>query len=286
MKHSTTFKLLLAILIAGMSPVMAQVGIGTNTPNGVLEINSSNSGVVYPTASLTDVYVETITNPNAANIVAGTCVFNTNTTDAGIDSVYPGIYIWTGSKWIPQFNKKDSVLFEQDTDVRTGSNDMNNGVLGNQTIPFNSNTITPKFNGPYRVHLTFHYGGGMPDAPTSPQFGNFVVQEGQFSFTFNGTTTVFDMKSFSGINDDRLFKGGSGASTIIYTNSFNQGDYILEESLTRGVPYTFSLTFNQANANGFEGNGDISNIPVGDGRGYLTINDAIKCLVEISYVGD
>ncbi len=85
---------------------MAQVGINTTTPRGALDINTTNTGFVYPVVSLASTTTETVTNPNAANIIAGTTVYNNVSTNAGEDSVYPGVYVWDGSKWIPQFNKR------------------------------------------------------------------------------------------------------------------------------------------------------------------------------------
>ena len=39
------------------------------------------------------------------------------------------------------------------------------------------------------------------------------------------------------------------------------------------------------NSDGFEGNGDISVIPAGDGRGYIITNGMVKCTVEFKYLG-
>ncbi|HIB49277.1 MAG TPA: hypothetical protein EYN07_03620 [Flavobacteriaceae bacterium] len=264
-----------------------QVGINNATPEGLLDLgNNSTMGVIYPVTSLTDVTIETLSNPNGGTLAAGTCVYNTNTAGSGEDSVYPGIYIWTGSKWIPQFNKKDSEVFTQDSDLRTGSDDILNPVLGDQALSFDSSSFTPKFSGPYRVALTLHYGAGTTNEPSGDQHVNYAAGSGDFDFTFNGTTSTYKMKSYSGLNDDKLFKGGSGATMIEYNNSIKQSTYIIEETLTRNVPYSFTLTFNQDDLEGFEGDGDISVIPAGDGRGYIVSIGDFNCTVEITYVGE
>ena len=61
---------------------------------------------------------------------------------------------------------------------------------------------------------------------------------------------------------------------------------MIEETLTRGTNYPFSLTFNQAIADGFEGDGDISVSPAGDGRGYIIMHDELKCSIEFNFAGE
>lgn len=280
-KNTFNYIVLLICLFLGVTISTAQVGIGSSSPEGILDITSSNMGVVFPVVALVNANTETVVNPNGPNLVAGTTVYNTTLLDDGIDSLYPGVFFWNGTKWESQREKKDNKLFLQDTDVRTGSDDILNPVLGKQTIPFDSNTFTPIYTGKYAVHLVVHFGGGNVNLPSSPQFVNFAKQGGEFEFIFNGNTYTIDLSTFSVLNNDSLFNGGSLYAS---TNLSNQvaTDYV--ETLTAGTPYTFSLTFNQAIAPGFEGDGDISIIPAGDGRGYVTINDQIKCSLEINYI--
>lgn len=256
-----------------------QVGIQSTSPKGALDIGSTTTGLVYPTVALSDIYTETIINPNATNLITGTFVYNTTTSGTGDGSVYPGIYFWNGTKWVPQFSKKDNKLFLQNANLRTQSD----ASGGDETISFNSNSFTPKYNGKYRVLLTVHYGGGDVDNPSSPQFVNFVSEEGVFLFSFNSNTTSFKIKSYSGKNNDRLFKGGIGGAQKVYSNQYNQASYVIEETLVANTPYTFSLTFNQDTAPGFndDGNGSSSN-----GRGYIFLNDNLKCTVELNYIGE
>lgn len=288
----TKYFYIIFILFLGYIPLCtvvsnAQVGVNNSSPEGLLDLGNNNTlGVIYPVASLTDVTVETLVNPSGGTLAAGTCVYNTNTAGSGEDSVFPGIYIWTGTKWIPQFNKKDSKIFTQDADLRTGSSDILNPILGNQAISFDETSFTPKFSGAYKVILTLHYGAGTSNEPSGDQHVNYAAGSGDFDFTFNGTTTTFKMKSYSGLNDDKLFKGGSGASMIEYTNTINQSVYIIEELLTRNVTYSFAMSFNQDDLDGFEADGDFSVIPSGDGRGYIVSVGDFSCTVEITYVGE
>ncbi|MFK5983200.1 MAG: hypothetical protein QM499_09820 [Flavobacteriaceae bacterium] len=257
-----------------------QIGINTTSPKGALDIGSSTMGVVLPVVSLPDPYTETIVNPNGGSIIAGTTVYNNNSTINGADSMYPGIYFWNGSKWISQRERKDNKLFTQNTDLRPESS------TGKQNISFDNNTFTPIFTGQYKITLTVHFGGGTSNIPSGSQHVNFVKQEGQFEFIFDGSTYLFSLSSYSGSNDDKLFKGGSGSSIINYTNSINQTSYNYEKTLSAGTPYSFTLTFDQADAVGFEGDGNIIVLPLENGSGYITINDSLKCSVEINYTGE
>ncbi|MBL4662616.1 MAG: hypothetical protein JKY22_03450 [Flavobacteriaceae bacterium] len=260
---------------------LAQVGIGQNSPKGALDISSSTMGVIFPVVALVDASTETVVNPNGPNIVAGTTVYNTTTTSAGADSLYPGIFFWTGSKWQSQRERKDNKLFLQDTSVRTGSDDSTYGTSGDQSINFDSNSFTPIYTGKYAVHLVVHYGAGSVNTPSGAQFVNMAKEEGVFEFTFNGSTYAFDLSAFSSYNNDTGFNGGSAR---ISTNLFNQVAEDFEETLNAGTNYPFTLTFNQATAPGFEADGDEIVAPPEDGRGYITINNSIKCSIEINYV--
>lgn len=253
----------------------SQVGIQSDFPQGVLDISSTNSGVIYPTVSLVDINTETINNPNASNIVAGTIVFNTTFSGTGDGTVYPGLYFWDGLQWIPQFDKKDNKLCIQDSSRRVRS------TAGDQAVSLDITSFTPKFTGKYRIVVTAHYGAGEVNSPLSPQFTNFISEEGLFKFYINGNTTSFTIKAFSGKNNDRLFKGGASSPQKDYVDQFNQTSYTIEDSLIAETPYSFSLTFNQEDAPGFISNGDS-----GNGRGYISISNNLKCTVEFNYAGN
>lgn len=277
---------LLFCLTFTYSAMIAQVGVNINSPKGALDVNSGTMGMVFPVVALVNATTETVVNPNGGGIVAGTTVYNTTTLDDGPDSLYPGVFTWklhppSTYKWTSLREKKDNALFLQDTDVRTGSDDVLNPVLGKQTIPFDDNTFTPIYTGRYALHLVVQYGAGNLDdsAMSGTQFVNFAKQAGEFEFIFNGTTHTIDLSSFSTYNNDSQFNGGS---LRLSTNIFNQIGIDFVEVLTSGTPYPFSLTFNQEDAQGFEGDGDISGGD--DGRGYVTMSNNVKCYLEINYV--
>jgi len=283
MKLNTTFsKYFKLCLLLLSTTVFGQVGIGTDTPKGALDINSTTAGVVYPVVSLVDVNTPTITNPNTGALLAGTTVYNNVTNGTGSNRVYPGIYVWNGDlvtpKWVPQFSKRDQKLFLQNADLRT----LSTNTPEKQVIPFSSTSFTPKYSGRYKVEVKVHYAGGAVDVPPASTSGgqqnrdwvNFNAQKGKFEFVFNSKTKTFDIQSYS--VDNRRYS--------TYTNAASQLAYVTIETLTQGTPYSFELTCDQQAAEGFIDNGNGGS--GGSGRGYITLNGAIKCLVEITYIGD
>jgi hypothetical protein len=82
----------------------AQVGIGTTTPAGALDLNptvATNYGFVAPRVALTSTILQApVVNPQTGVIPAGTVVYNTATAGTAPNNVGPGLYYWNGSKWI------------------------------------------------------------------------------------------------------------------------------------------------------------------------------------------
>jgi hypothetical protein len=80
----------------------AQVGIGTTTPRGALEINSSTNGFVPPQVALTSVTSSApVVNPQTAGApLTGTFVYNTAIDGIAPYNVTPGYYFWNGNIWI------------------------------------------------------------------------------------------------------------------------------------------------------------------------------------------
>ncbi|NNT70847.1 hypothetical protein HKT18_01340 [Flavobacterium sp. IMCC34852] len=76
-------------------------GIGTSTPNALLDVASNNKGVMVPRVSLTSANVASpIINPNGGALPESTLVYNTATAGAGANEVTPGFHYWDGTKWV------------------------------------------------------------------------------------------------------------------------------------------------------------------------------------------
>ncbi|WP_320815257.1 hypothetical protein [Flavobacterium sp.] len=79
----------------------AQVGVGTTTPQGALDISSSTTGLIPPRVSLTSTIIEApVINPQGGSIIAGTTVWNTATAGTSPNNVAPGLYFWNGTRWV------------------------------------------------------------------------------------------------------------------------------------------------------------------------------------------
>ena len=90
----------IVIMILTSSAFFAQVGINTTTPDAsaILEITSSDKGILTPRIVLTSTLVEApVTNP-----AMGLLIFNTATAGSGDNAVTPGFYYWDDdqSEWM------------------------------------------------------------------------------------------------------------------------------------------------------------------------------------------
>lgn len=93
--------LIFLVFICNLEITKAQIGIGTTSPepSSVLDISSSDKGVLIPRVSLTSTNVALpITNP-----VNGLMVYNANV----VNDVVVGFYYWENSEWVKLQNNKD-----------------------------------------------------------------------------------------------------------------------------------------------------------------------------------
>ena len=101
--------ILLTLLLLPIA-LIAQVGIGTLTPNASakLEVSSSNKGFLPPRVTLTGTAdVATIASP-----ATGLMVYNTATAGSSPSNVTPGIYYYDGSKWQRVINQQPDATIE------------------------------------------------------------------------------------------------------------------------------------------------------------------------------
>jgi len=92
------FIVFIGILSTNLS---AQVGIGTTSPEGALDISSLQSGFIPPRVALTSTIIEApVLNPQGGSLVAGTIVWNTDTAGVSPNNIAPGLYYWNGVRWI------------------------------------------------------------------------------------------------------------------------------------------------------------------------------------------
>ncbi len=91
-----TFYLIMFFSILGSVVTSAQVGIGTTTPQGALDISSSNSGVVIPRVGIISATDNTtVINPNGGAVLPSTMIYNDGS--GGFTPV--GFLFWNGANW-------------------------------------------------------------------------------------------------------------------------------------------------------------------------------------------
>ncbi len=163
--------------------LLAQVGIGTNSPNtsAKLEISATDKGFLPPRVTLTSLTdVSTISNP-----ATGLLIYNTASAGTSPNNVTPGFYYYDGSKW--------QRLITQQPDA---------------TVEFSVNA------NPNTAGTTF-----TPNTPASKDY-IYVSTVNNSQWTYNGTAYVTYTPSAStawylsgGTND-----AGSNKTGSIYRN--------------------------------------------------------------------
>ncbi|NND62104.1 MAG: hypothetical protein HKN48_02800 [Flavobacteriaceae bacterium] len=288
-----TYILFISFLITTLSS-FGQIGIGTTTPQGALDMGSSSLGLVYPRVALTSAVSQSpVINPNGGALEIGTTVYNTATTTSGANDVHPGIYSWDGTRWLTQYYKKEYQKFEQTggcqrTTIRESNSNPNPSDADN-VAGLTNQTFTPTFSGTYRVEVRTNLGAGRIQDFTSGTESeiSLATMEGAFFFTMSGTGVDIDPTS-------SLYDYTEGWS---YTHSYSSendiespavesyivphhGTLLYHLYLLAGNTYTFNVSNCMYTGHAyFIGNGD-----TGDGRGH--IGHYVPCSVEFEYIGD
>ena len=267
------YAILLCFCLTFVHFSVAQVGINTTSPEGILDANSTTWGVVLPRVALTDAVTESpVTNPNGGSLAIGTTVYNTSTTNTGTNDVTPGMYSWSGSRWLGQFHRKQYELYESGLGIRSRSNVGYANISG-----LTGQSFTADYTGNYKVQLTVNYGGGGARVPrvsngTSDGYLNIARQHGEFRLDFDGTNYDLPVYTYS-----TAYDGTIGATN--YFAIWQESTMVFFIQLEAGDTVNFGLTFDQLAATEFINNGNSST-----GRGYVAYD--IPCRVEISYFSE
>lgn len=270
----------------------AQIGIGTQTPEGALDVADNGHGIVYPRIALTSYTSQSpVINPAGGSLAVGTVVYNTALTASGSSDVSPGLYAWNGSRWEAQFIRVDYEKFEQTgapfrTTIRESYSDAQPGDSDN--IPGLTNqTFTPEYSGFYRVEVRANFASGEPSDFTNVDDISIATTEGAIFFTMSGTGVDIDPASgFYDNNEGWLYMHSYGAHSDATTPAtINQGWVHYASSvyylyLRGGHNYTFNLSncINTGHSY-FVNNGDS-----GTGQGYIGLE--MPCTVEFTFIGD
>lgn len=88
-----------AVVLCFAQLSMAQVGVGTVTPNAAFDVVSTNSGFLIPRVQLTALAVAApVTNPQTGALVNGTLVYNLGPAAPG--NLAAGFYYWNTNTWV------------------------------------------------------------------------------------------------------------------------------------------------------------------------------------------
>ncbi len=269
----------LCILIFSPLHLFSQVGINTYTPNGILDVNSTTEGIVLPRRDLTSTIVQApVTNPQGGNIPTGTVIYNTNTTNSGTNDVYPGMYVWDGAKWQPQFPLRQQQLYQSSTGYRSVAGTSLN-VLGSSG---SQQSFTANYSGDYKITVRVNFGGGYADVPKvsggspssrSDGYMNIAGAYGVYTLRINNAiATNIPVQAFSTAYEPAI-------SATNYFAIWQEYSLTFYRTMTANETITFYLTFLQSAAPEFINNGTSST-----GRGYVAYD--IPCTVEINYMGE
>ena len=274
--------------------VNAQVGIGTSTPNGALDIASSTNGILVPRVALTFKNLAApVVNPNGGALTAGTLVWNTATSGILPNNVVPGFYYWDGGVWVAlsgSGGKNWSVTGNggtlaannfigttDDNDIIFKRNNIRVGMVGSGNISLGSNALNPSGTGAENVAL-----GGSALYSNTAGNGNAAI--GSLSLytntigiknTANGYRALYSNTEGwenTGIGEDALYGNTIGAyNTAVGGKSLGMN---LGGSNNTALGY-FSLVSNIAGVNntavGWNSMGNNTSGANNTGCGYLAL---------------
>lgn len=188
----------------------AQIGIGTTTPQGALDITSTGSGVVVPRIGLSGKNDSTtVTNPQGGNAIAGTLIWNTATAGVAPNNVTPGFYYWSGSTWVPitgNIGREWSIDGNAITDPTTEFM----GTTSNEDLRIRTNNndrFTFSSNGRFRSHNDGNATQPIYSWNVDPNMGFYRIGADVLGVSTNGVPRF----SFPNANQVHAMSLGSAA---------------------------------------------------------------------------
>lgn len=201
------------MLATGVSAVQAQLKVGNNpgtiNANSVLEVESTNKGLLLPRIALTST---TAVAPLAAH-VAGMTVYNTAT--AG--DVTPGYYYNDGTKWVRVGTLSTDVNIYNANGTLTGARQVTTAGFGLTFISGAANQITYLATGRTATEAEYGVAGGANQGLTGTVAGDAFLKTYTTSKLFLGTKGAADMVYVT--NDAERMRVTSGGSVGIGTAS-------------------------------------------------------------------
>ncbi|SDR09455.1 hypothetical protein SAMN05421664_3514 [Chryseobacterium soldanellicola] len=189
------------ILFSGLFTFYSgQIGIGTavNSDGVMLQLESSNKGLLFPRVALVS---RTATTPLLPTIPTGTIVFNTSTTGSFPNLISPGIYWWSA---------EDQQWTNMSTNLETAAMKYTNSEI---TTNYNTTTLQ-------NVKL----------------FGNLVYNESSSIYSVNTTNQTLTIKkqglySISSILSFDRLSGGDNSMVSLSARLFINGNPVGTEQV-------------------------------------------------------
>ncbi|MDP2687681.1 MAG: hypothetical protein Q8O62_10700 [Aequorivita sp.] len=274
--------ILIAIFTLIAMSTFAQVSISNGTPasipKGLVDMQNSTAGIVYPRFELTSTIIEApVQNPDGSgSLVAGTVVYNTNTTATGTNDVYPGLYAWDGTEWTTQYIREDSDIAQQTglpQRIVTGSTGADDYPVPSDWVDVSGlgtgSSFTPKYSGTYRIKANVNFGAGE----IVPEIGyatSMATQEGYFRITLGPDQYLIYTHSYSVHNND--IAGGTYFEQFRHDSSL-----IVYVDLIAGVPFTYRFEIDLFVSDNFVDGGN-------SGTGMAYVGVGLPCTIEFTYL--
>lgn len=241
----------------------SQVGIGTTTPRGAVDIASTTQGLVFPNVALVNTITETAVNPQGGSIPTGTVVYNTATSGTSPNNVAPGLYYWNGSRWIAFAGSPGGLDWSLTGNSGTTAGTNFLGTTDAQDLRFHTNGIEAM-----RIGASQRIGVNVADI-TWAQF-----------ISYSTTNTIDALVGYSAVDGGTgIYARSQGANgTGIYASNDNQngwGAYGYNSSSISGVG-----TVGQSN--GTTGTGVVG---LADGSFYSTLTGHSQGIAGTGSVG-
>ena len=250
----------------------AQVGIGTTSPNGSLDVVSTDDGLLIPRISLSATNVATVITPTVSELV-----YNTATSGVGINQVTPGYYYWDGSLWIRLATGNATASWALTGNAGTTAATNFLGTTDDVDLVFRRNNIRAGFIGNPVYDVSFDFINGNTSFGANSLLNptlNFATQSGvrNTAIGVNVMPGLTSGRLNTGIGEFALFSNTSGiantavGSGTLFSNSIGINNVAIGRQ---------ALTSSNADNNTAVGFSSLRNNTSGTGNsaiGYRTLN--------------
>lgn len=269
---------------------LSQVGVNNTAPEGMLDVTSTNNGVLIPRVALTSALDNaTVVNPQGGALAISTLVYNTAASGTGADRVIAGFYYWNGSRWVAVGNGQDWSL-SGNTGITAPAVYANYG----DPIGAGENFVGTTDNralvlGTYGIErMRFNTSGSVSIGTPTPAARFHVMNNGNYSKTsiFSEADQTVDGVDYqnvaitgysTGQNAYGLGAGVMGIGNVTNSNWYASGVYAGLGPVPTTLPQTSQALYANGNGNGLSGyftGGNIRYVDGNQGAGRVLTSDA------------